>query len=235
MPGEPTADHLSGISTMWTVLRLAHAGTDAAGEAKRVLVERYGGAVRRYLLGLLKDPHVADDLSQDFAVRLLGGGFRHADPARGRFRNYVKTALFHLVSEHARKGRKTPHPVAPDDGVLAALAAESDQEGGAFADSWRAELLARAWEALRAAHPPQYAALRFRADHPSVPSEEVARRLGGGLTAAGVRQQLKRGRALFAALLVEQVTHSLENPTPDAVDAELADLNLLALVKPAEA
>lgn len=232
MSDDTNAAHLSGIATMWTVLRQAHAGPgDAADEAKRVLLERYGGAVRRYLLKILRDPHAADDLTQEFAVSLLSGRFHAADPARGRFRNYVKTALFHLVSRQTRQR----NPVAADSGVLAAVAAPAEADRD-FAESWRAELLARAWAALARAHPVQNAILQYKAAHPDVTSEEIARRLGRQvgqpLTADNVRQLLKRGRALFAELLVEQVAHTLESPTPDEVEAELAELSLLTFVRP---
>src|SRR5262245_54311576 len=99
----PPADdnRLSRISTMWTVLRQAHGGaTDTASAAKQLLLERYGGAVRRYLLGLLKDPHEADDLTQEFALLVVTGKFHGADPAKGRFRNYVKTSLFQIGRAH---------------------------------------------------------------------------------------------------------------------------------------
>jgi hypothetical protein len=79
--------------------------------------------------------------------------------------------------------------------------------------------------------------LRARAAHPDLPSGELARRLGERLgkplTAAGVRQALKRARELFAELLLEQVAHSLERPTPEEIEAELAELNLLTYVRPA--
>ena len=96
-------DHLSGISTMWTLLKDAHSGIPSAADAaKELLLARYGEAVRRYLLSLLRDPHAADDLTQEFAIRVLSGGFHAADPSKGRFRNYVKTTLFHLVGAYLR-------------------------------------------------------------------------------------------------------------------------------------
>src|SRR5213080_1066670 len=115
---------LSGISTMWTVLRQAHGGPpDAATAAKQLLLERYGGAVRAYLLGLLRDPHAADDLTQEFALTLVRGGFKGADPQRGRFRDYVRAALAHLVSHHRQRQRRQPRqlpadgPEPPDPGA----------------------------------------------------------------------------------------------------------------------
>src|SRR5262249_8409202 len=71
--------HLSQIETHWSAVFLAHRGPrDAAAEAQRALMERYGGAVHRYLLASLRDPEAADDLAQEFALRFLRGDFRRA-------------------------------------------------------------------------------------------------------------------------------------------------------------
>jgi len=79
---------LSRISTRWSVLRQAHQGPeDAAAAARQELMQRYCGAVYRYLLSAVRDPHTAEDLTQEFALRFVGGHFHRADPSRGRFRD----------------------------------------------------------------------------------------------------------------------------------------------------
>ena len=90
-------EHLSQITTLWTMLLRAHTPADDAAAARHALLERYGGAVGRYLLGAVHDPDAAAELTQEFAVRFLRGDFRRAEAARGRFRDYLKTALIHLV------------------------------------------------------------------------------------------------------------------------------------------
>src|SRR5206468_570069 len=80
---------------------------EAAIAARQQLVLRYYGAVYRYLLGMLHDPAVAEDLTQEFAVRLLRGDFKHFDPQRGRFRDYVKIAVRHLVMDYWKKKKKS--------------------------------------------------------------------------------------------------------------------------------
>src|SRR5437762_760286 len=85
------SEHLSRIRTRLTVWLEAHQGEGAAAiAARQQLVLRYYGAVYRYLLGMLHDPAVAEDLTQEFAVRLLRGDFKHFDPQRGRFRDFLK-------------------------------------------------------------------------------------------------------------------------------------------------
>src|SRR5437773_603243 len=88
---------LSRISTPWSLVGRANHGSAEAGQAARgQLAERYGGAVRRYLHKLLLDPDAADEVFQEFALRLVRGDLRGADPKRGRFRNFVKGTLLHL-------------------------------------------------------------------------------------------------------------------------------------------
>lgn len=90
---------LSGIQTLWTLVRQAHgAEAELVKNAQQQLLKRYGGPVQRYLRGLVRDADAAEDLFQEFAVRLLKGDLHNADPQRGKFRNYVKGVLFHLVA-----------------------------------------------------------------------------------------------------------------------------------------
>lgn len=136
--------HLSEMSTQWAVVFQAHsADPDEAHIAASQLMCRYAGAVHRYLLKALKDPHAADELDQEFALRFLRGDFRNSDPNRGRFRDYVKRAVQNLINDHYRRKRPnvsldagTPEPAIADGGV-----AEFEQQ---FIESWRKDLLDRA-------------------------------------------------------------------------------------------
>src|SRR6516164_10735492 len=108
--------HLSRISTLWSLVSLAHheAG-DEVSTAQQKLLERYSGAIRRYLLGALRDPDAAEDLFQDFAYRFLHGDLRRVDPQRGRFRDYVKGVLFHLIADYHKRSRAQPLPADHPD------------------------------------------------------------------------------------------------------------------------
>jgi RNA polymerase sigma-70 factor (ECF subfamily) len=200
-------------------------------------LQRYGGAVRRYLLAILRDHHAADDLTQEFGLRLVRGDFRHVDPQRGHFRHYVKTVLRHLVSDYQKKAQTLARPLAANSPALANLVCPTDEADPRFLESWREELLARTWEALAAAQPSYYTVLRFRAAHPKLASEQtaeqLARQLGKSLSAAGLRQMLHRARALFADLLIEEVAQSFERPTAEQLEEELRELGLLAYCQPA--
>jgi hypothetical protein len=210
---------------MWTVLAQAHAGSeDDAAAARRLLVERYGPAVEAYLRTVVGEPDAAD-LAQQFALELVRGGFRQADRARGRFRNYVKAALFHLVSKYRKAERRRPRPLTTAD-IPAPTAADEET---AFDRTWRATLLDRAWATLEQAHPVGFLALRLRTDGLGSTdlAAELTERVGKPFTAAGARQQLHRARERFASFLLDAVVHSLADPSPANVEEELRDLDLL--------
>jgi RNA polymerase sigma factor (sigma-70 family) len=227
--------HLSQIATQWSVLYQAHKGGETeAARARQLLMQRYCGAVYRYLLRAVRDPGVAEDLTQEFALRFIQGRFGQADPSLGRFRNYVKGALFRLVQDHHRSQGKELRAVSLEADAPVAdphdEAAERD-----FRESWRQELLARAWEALQQVQAqsgqPYYDVLRLRADSPDLSSTEMAEtissRLGRTITSANLRQLLHRARERFAELLFDEVTQSLEGASDEQVEEELAELNLL--------
>src|SRR5437588_396144 len=112
---------LSQISTTWTLLARAHANpADISGAAYAALVERYQAAVYRYLLAATRNPDAADELFQEFALKLLRGDFRRADTGRGRFRDYVKTALSNLVTNYRRKQARTPPALLVAEAAVAA-------------------------------------------------------------------------------------------------------------------
>jgi RNA polymerase sigma-70 factor (ECF subfamily) len=231
---DPPRQNLNEIATHWTVVRQAH-GDEAVGPARAALMERYSGAVYRYLLGALRDRDAADDLFQDFCLRFLRGDFRNADPEKGRFRDFVKTSLFHLIVDYQNRRRRGPHIVpvevqdvaAPPPGLSC-----SDQQ---FLESWRNEILARTWQALErnstAAGQAYFQVLRCRADQPELSSALLAERLstelGRPVKADWVRQTLRRAREQFTDLLVEELAASLEDPGRQRLEEELQDLGFL--------
>jgi RNA polymerase sigma-70 factor (ECF subfamily) len=238
MDANSVQQRLSQITTAWTLVARAHggsAGLEIASQA--ALVERYQAAVYRYLLAAVRDLDVADELFQEFALRLVRGDFGRADPKRGRFRDYVKSALINLVINHQKKQKRAPvldaaqnEPAAPPAGDF-----DSDQE---FLANWRKSLLDRAWDALAAAQepggPPFHTVLRFRGEHPEWSGAELVARVNERInptppfTDAGLRKILQRARDKFTDLLVEEVARSLQTTSNDAIEQELIDLGFQA-------
>jgi RNA polymerase sigma factor (sigma-70 family) len=236
MDAKAQEQNLNEIATIWSeVFKAQHgAGDTLRRTAQQQLMERYSGAVYRYLLGALRDRHAADDLFQEFCLRFLRGDFRNANPQKGRFRDFVKTALFHLIVDHQnRRKRAVALPVEEYDPPAAPELSCSDQQ---FLESWRNEILSRTWLALdaagRDAEQHHYRVLRFRAEHPDLSSGQMAERLsadlGRAVKADWVRQTLKRARDRFTELLLDELSRSLDNPTRERLEQELTELGLLS-------
>jgi hypothetical protein len=122
--------------------------------------------------------------------------------------------------------------------VNAASPAENDQQ---FVESWRDELLDRAWKALQKLQNETgqmyYAVLRYRAEHPeqrsAAMSEQLSLQLGKPVNAPWVRQMLHRARDKFADLLLEETLQTLREPTVDQLEEELIAVGLYEYCRPA--
>ena len=225
--------HLSRIETHWTAVFRAHHGRPDEAAA---LVERYGGAVHRYLLASLRDAEAADDLAQEFALRFLRGDFKNADAGKGRFRDFLKRAVYHLMIDFHRSRKARPRALVEDAAVPAAAEDSWDQDlDRQFLDSWRGQLMAQAWSALDRAQErtgqPFADVLRLRVANPELRSPELAQRLSQSLSrtvnAGWVRLNLHRARDMFVESLLAEVERSLGNATPERLEEELIDLGLL--------
>jgi RNA polymerase sigma factor (sigma-70 family) len=232
---EGAARHISQIETIWPVLYQAHGGSaPEASAAQQAVLQRYRPAVFRYLLACLGSADAAEELFQEFALRFVRGDFKNANPEKGRFRDLLKTALYHLIVDYHKLRRRRPPCLSPDAPEPAASAPSPPDSDRQFLEAWRADLLNRAWDGLaeeeRRTGRPLYAVLHLRAARPELRSAQMAgqlaERLGKPVTAEWVRKWLHAGREKFADLLLAEVAASLREPTPDGVAEELIDLNL---------
>ncbi|MGL4554743.1 MAG: RNA polymerase sigma factor [Gemmataceae bacterium] len=216
---------LRHLSTKWS----------AVAEPDR-FVMRYAGAIRQYVLALVGDPHDADDVCQDFLLRVKQKGFPPLDPGRGRFRHYLiavvrNAAWAYLGKKHARPGAELHDGLS--DGSDEAAEVKYHAE-------WQRCVLDAAMQEL-ARHERRspgnlgHTVLRLVIDHPDASSDELAeiasKKAGQTLNAAALRKQLSRARERFAALLAEEVARTLDDPTPEDVDGELAELGLMPYVE----
>jgi DNA-directed RNA polymerase specialized sigma24 family protein len=228
-----SAQRISRIDTLWSVVVQANGCDARRAEAQRQLLARYGSAVRRYLLAATRSADAADELFQEFALRFLRGDMRGATPTRGRFRNFLKGVLFHLAADFHNNKKRLPL-LSPDHPEPAAPPSIAEQDE-AFLTAWRDQLLARSWDALQSADKasgkPYFMVLRFRAEHPGATSEEMAqwlgREIGKAVSAASLRQTLHRARECFADLLLNEIAQALDDPTDEMLEAELIELSLL--------
>jgi RNA polymerase sigma factor (sigma-70 family) len=229
---------LSRISTIWTLLHdPLRSSSSKAGDVRLALIQRYQRAVYRYLLGALRDLDAADEVFQDFALRVVQGAFSKANPERGRFRDYLRTTLIHLATDYQNKLRRRPASLENGHAEAAVPPCDAAADDERFVQSWREEILARVWESLeedqRQGGQPYYSILRFRSDNSGASSAEMAEHFNEQFkperpfTDAGVRKMLQRAKMRFADLLISEVSFALENPSLDELEQELIDLDLL--------
>ena len=90
-------------------------------------------------------PHDVEDIVQDVLIGFYATSPRFTyDPAKGRFRSYLKSCTCHLVQRHA--ARRSKHAAQS----LASVDAEAIEVDQAWNDIWEQEQLRRAIELLRA-------------------------------------------------------------------------------------
>lgn len=236
--------HISHIQTAWSMVRDAHRDHTAIQSAQQRLLDRYGGAIKRYALSALRDEDAADEVYQEFALKFVRGDFGDADPARGRFRAFVKTIVYRLIVDYQRRNRRRVRESSMPshvENVEGNVQKPQDADDVLFRSSWRDELLARCWQRLaedeHSSGKPYHTVLRYRVDHPDLHSPELAaglsKVLGKEINAGAVRVLLHRSRELFGELLLDEVTESLDNGSLDEAEQELIDLELHDYCRPA--
>ena len=231
------ADRISQISTNWHEIFASRSASALGAEtARHALVLRYCGAVYHYLLSATGDVHAADDLSQEFALRFVRGDFHRADPAKGRFRDFIKTILYHLVVDHFR-ARKRAHPPIGNEELLQDPESRAEPSHAVFVRHWRQEILNRTWQELQQSGGAGYfECLQWKASNPdgraAAGATELALRLHRTITPASFRQTLLRAREKFAELLIREVSFSLGTADAGSVEEELAELELIEYCRP---
>src|SRR5262249_15150135 len=157
-------------------------------------------------------------------------------PGRGRFRDFLKRAIYHLMIDHHRARRATPKAfgdAAPDLAVQGPDTDAWDQDlDRQFLESWRDQLMVHAWAALEKVQErtgqPFADVLRLRVASPDLRSpqlaEQLSQRLGRSVNSGWVRLNLHRARDLFVEALLGQVEHSLGTDSPERLEQELIEL-----------
>ena len=157
-----------------------------------------------------------------------------ADPDRGRFRSFVKTAVYRLIIDHYRQQKRDGRGNDIANLVAERIAPEASRIDFEFDRSWRDELLAKAWESLESlwdnTGQPHFVVLRLCAEHESLSGSDLAKLIGARLNRTvseqNARQMLHRARILFAEYLLKAVEHSLDDPTTERLEDELIALDL---------
>jgi RNA polymerase sigma-70 factor (ECF subfamily) len=194
-----------------------------------LLIRRYVEPIYAYVRRAGHRPEEAGDLTQDFIATVLleRGLIDRADPARGRFRTFIKTALANfLIDQHRRATARARRPASPLITGLrldALEPSERDDPAAAFDRQWAASVLSGALERVEAdcracgqqAHWTAFSAsvieptLRHTAPPPLA---DLARRLGAS-DSAQVSSMIQTVRRKFQRTLRKVVEETLADPS----------------------
>jgi RNA polymerase sigma-70 factor (ECF subfamily) len=243
-PRQSQPDPDDSSSTHWTlVARAGHPSEEVRRAALEALLRRYLGPMRRHLLSRRRvPPDRVDDLLQGFVCsRILEQDLiARADPARGRFRNYLLKALNRYVANELRRERTKAR--SPRDGELVPLDPDADEEagpaarepgpGGAFDLAWAREVLDEAVTRMRAdchaaVRPDVWGVFEARVvgpalgRHEPVPYAELVERFGFASPAQASNALVTANRMFQRVLRSVIARYELGDA---AVEEEIADL-----------
>lgn len=221
-------------TTHWSVVVSAADSSPAAQQALEKLCTAYWYPLYAYARRGGQSPHDAQDSVQEFFARFLERKhLRLANPARGRFRTFLLTALKNfLINEWKqanRQKRGSGQPAISWDEALAesrfAVETATVQPPDSLYDrGWAATLLDRALAALRAEFEQAGKLAHFDrlkvyilGEKQSPPYAELA--LAFGMTEGAVRVALHRLSKRYGELLRAEVAQTVS--TPAEVNEEL--------------
>lgn len=219
-------------TTRWTLILQGRETAARRRELLSALLRDYWRPLYVYLRRRGLAPAEAEDAVQGFAVRLLETDpLVRLDPARGRLRAYLKTALQHHVQNlHARDAadrRGGGAKVVPLDPELAERLASDAPEGAeeAFQRAWAASVFERALTALREEYerdgrrgPFDLIASYFQGKELGSYAELSARH---GMSVPQLKSFLHRARTRFRELVRAEVADTVAEAE---VDAEMQEL-----------
>ena len=232
---QPARGREAFATTHWSVIVAAGDSESPDKEqALATLCRTYWHPVYSYLRRRGKDVAAAEDLTQAFFTNLLEKKtIKAADQTRGRFRSFLLTSVKNFVSnewdrERAMKrgGGKTPIPLDIDaaEASYKAEPAQKDTPERVFERRWALALLDRVLERLgdemhRAGHGQRFERLRGHLVGGAAERSyaEVAAALD--LSESAVKVAVHRMRRRFAALLRDEVAHTVDDRSQ--IDAEI--------------
>lgn len=142
-------------TTRWSLILDARSGPESARAALEEICRAYRRPVLSYVRSSGRSVSDAEDLTQEFFARLLERRWdQGADPARGRFRAFLLTALKRFLidahdAETAQKRGGGRAQVAWEDMQQDFVVPGPHSPESAFERAWAATVIERAYERLR--------------------------------------------------------------------------------------
>ena len=225
-------------TTNWSlVLAAGREPGSAAQAALESLCQAYWYPLYAYVRRTWSDPEEAKDLTQDFFARLLErNSVSLADPARGRFRTFLLTALKHFLANEWKKENRLKR--GGGQTVLSLDAAMGEERFAGeppdpvtpetiYERRWAATLLERVLgllgeECAANGRVAQFEKLKASlwGESREISQAEIANRLG--MSEGAFKTAAHRMRARYRELLRAEIAHTVASPAE--IDEELRHL-----------
>lgn len=222
-------------TTQWSLVLGARGGDADARAALESLCRTYRPPVLAYISSRGYRGDVAEDLTQAFFERFLArGDFSAADPARGRFRSYLLTAVkYFLINSDTeqrsekRGGRVHFESLESGDGSGVAVPADGADPEQVFEQAWAVVVLDAALRRLRkeaqaAGRGELFERLRDFLSEPPIGADYARVAEALGLRRNTVAVSVHRLRHRLRELVREEVAQTAADQS--AFDIELRDL-----------
>jgi RNA polymerase sigma-70 factor (ECF subfamily) len=225
--------------TRWSLIATLRTGSEPARRAAlETLCTAYWYPLYAYARRAGHTRDNAADLTQGFFVHLLEKDvFTQADPARGKLRTYLLTAMQHFLRDDWRKQQRLKRGSGralfsidelQAEGRYANEPADTLTPEALYHRRWASTLLEHALDALQADYERQGKTELFRALQPFLDEARVsdAATVGApfGLDANATRVAIHRLRRRYRERLLETVAASLDTDSAAEVEAEVRAL-----------
>lgn len=230
----------SFLTTRWSVVHRAAARAEPeAAAALAQLCAACWFPIYAYIRRSGKSAHDAEDLTQGFFARLLEKNFlASADGDKGRLRTFLLTCVQrHLADEHDRAqaqkrggGRVIELEALAAEERYAAEPVDRLTPDRCYQRRWALGMIDVAMSTLRERYAAEGKLALFEKLRPFLGfSADAAENYEAVATALGlklntVKSHIRRLREAWRDLLQQQVAATLDEPTPEAIKAELAEL-----------
>ncbi len=219
-------------ATRWSIVTSATGDDPVARAALAWLCERYWQPLLEHACASGWQPASAEDLVQQLLCEILvRGDLAQANPARGRFRTWLKACLDHLAQREREKRQALKRGGKSKMEELDIQLADRTERGAgrSFDCAWAQELIARALDRLADLEAQRGTSAVFTALKPYLTCDAEAARYAEvgsalGLNESAVKVAVHRLRRRYGDVLQDEIAQTLADPTPAAVANELAAL-----------
>lgn len=220
--------------TRWSVVLSAGRRSPESATALEALCRAYWYPLYAFVRSSGRSPHDAQDLTQEFFARLLAKEWlRLADPAKGRFRTFLRVAMKRFLADdwdRARaKKRGCGQVPVPFDSTLAEQRFLNDNADVAsprllYERRWALALLDQAMSKLECEYDRAGKSFELRQLKPHLTAERrlipyasiaIALQTTEGAARVAVHRLRRRFRETFRAVIADTVSN------PEEVDAEV--------------